>query len=327
MKLFPTTPHIEAAVAAARNCVEADQWAPGPATTRAAQAVSEFFGGIPALATDSATAALQIASEFLIPRDAEVLVPATTWPGTYCAIGRRLRFHDQYGYVAGTPAAAVLVELWGQTLYPWARVAQRVILDAAHALCMPHHRELFRSGVVDAIVYSVGPTKEIGTPRGGFVVSPHITDAWQTFAHYGVGPGRYPLTPRGINGIMTEFSAELFLQQWPKLDEWREHRRSLLRAYRKVLGCYCVTNADSSGHIASYCASSRASAELIKEALKKEGIEFGNHYPLPRWLNPRLFPNSTRIEHEQISLPCHLEMTPADALRVARIVDGARLRK
>lgn len=316
IQLFKPTPTRQQMLAAAEHCYQSSQLAPGPATERAEKLISDRLG-FPCIATSSATAALRVATHMLCP--GIVWAPATTWPGTYCSLPReRLRFYDFGAEDTIGEADAILVELYGVPAVQRQSAGRRIV-DAAHNLCGATHRSLLRSGAADAIVYSVGPTKELATPSGGFVVSPHITPGWREFLHYGA-VGRRAYRVPADNGLMNEFSAALFCEQYSRIDELKQWRLSVLEEYTHLLGDEAMRYVrHGSGHVAILACAPKQQA-IIREAMFAQGIQWGSHYPLPAFCPKEHFPRSHEIETSTITIPCHHALRMVDVKRVAEVI-------
>src|SRR5687767_749695 len=217
-------------------------------------------------------------------RGGVIAAPAITWPGSYC-MARDVAFYDEEPHWVAENGLAVVVDLFGAGVKLPPGRSTRYILDGAHNVLDRGHAQLLREGRVEAVVYSFGAVKQLSGIRGGMVVSPHIDDRWRAYRHYGVLHNRVPELREGGNFDMNEFSAALILAQ---LDEWKETQatsKSLLKRYQERLrGVRDLRVLEGgSGHLIPVWTPKR---DLLRDALRFEGIETSVHYKLPAWLRP-----------------------------------------
>jgi len=295
--------------------------------------LAEFLGVDPmdVLLCGSGTAALTIAHHFLgdngkLPVEA----PALTWPSSYC--------YSPFVRLVDCPAShspawskdlllRVPVALWGLPVNIGVLEVIRphgpVVYDCCHAF--GKGLEELEDELVDAVVYSFGPTKQVPCVRGGAVVSPHINKWWRAYRDSGT-LGRHFLMNRGGNFEIPEPFAALLSAQLdvPKVLREDRYRAALLEAYAsafdgKPLALLTHPNY-ASGHLCVVLFPNEGARITAMGRLNQANVQYGLHYGLPAWLPLNLFPFAHDLSLRTLSLPCHLHMTQADALRVAETI-------
>jgi dTDP-4-amino-4,6-dideoxygalactose transaminase len=252
-------------------------------------------------------------------RGGVIAAPAITWPGSYC-MARDVEFYDEEPTWVAKEGLVVVVDLFGAgvTLPPGR--SSRYILDAAHNVLDLGHSNLLTTGQVEAVVYSFGAVKQLSGIRGGMVISPHVDARWRAYRHYGVLQNRVPEMPEGGNFDMNEFSSALILGQ---LDEWKETQatsQSLLKRYQERLrgipGLRVLEK--GSGHLMTVWTPKR---DLLRDALRFEGIETSVHYKLPAGLAPFDYPRSREWANTVLTLPLHSRMDLTDVDTVCAVIE------
>lgn len=230
-------------------------------------------------------------------------------------------------------------------------IAQRhglwVVEDAAHALGAEYRGQPVGSGQYsEATIFSFHPVKHITTGEGGAVCmnDASIKRKVDRLREHGLtrtpAPGSgghfgYQLTELGYNYRLSDIQCALGVSQLSKLDVWLERRRSLAALYRSRLAeldprwvVPTATGEDSNHayHLLSVrCGFERSgvSRAHAMTALAEQGIAAMVHY-IPVCDQPyyvQLYgeaacPEARRFYQEELSLPLHAGMTPADVERV-----------
>jgi dTDP-4-amino-4,6-dideoxygalactose transaminase len=308
---------------AMKDCYDRGQIDAGPLVVQFECEIAHLMG-IPerwVYCVGSGTAALEVASRLKPFQD--VAASVLTWPGTYCFLDGPITPIDLGPELDGRPDylrqgeedLQIFVQLWGARPmpdgFPSQCRARHIVLDAAHNLFDPRHRELLEQGVT--VCYSFGPLKQLTTGRGGAVISRHFEDLTlrlqaETYCHYGVY-GTVQFRP-GRNLQMTEPAAAIGLSQLNRWDDMQLHRERILKVYGKVLDERLITNDGThSGHLAVVRIPS-GSLRTVQGGMRELGVAVGHHYRTAEGLP--LFQNAV------CTLPCHLKMTIEQAEGIAK---------
>jgi dTDP-4-amino-4,6-dideoxygalactose transaminase len=214
------------------------------------------------------------------------------------------------------------VELWGR---PWIFDDPYVlpILDAAHRFAPESHGPLVKGGQVKAVTYSFGPTKEIPCWRGGALLSPHATPEWRNWLRGGMFSEHTPELCSSRKGLMQEPEAAMIMSQLPSRARMARKREKVLEVYEHYLGKLLVTKpGQASGHLAVLRFQDEGMTLAVKAALTRSNVEHSVHYALPE-RSLASCPTAASLSTRLVSVPCHAGMTPADAVRVVRVVQSA----
>lgn len=282
--------------------------------------------------TNSASSALELL--YLHYRPERVKAPVLTWPASYtfAPVEKRLLCDvDDNGILlssgsigSGQGTMVVLVELWGRRLTRDEILAHRLgadylILDSAQNILSPEIKELLNTGLVDAVVNSFGPIKQLTTGRGGAVF---CKDGWKLhmLMHHGVVDGQ-PLHALGRNACMTEPAAALGLSQLVRFDKMQDHRQNLLMEYNEMLGVRMMTKVgDYSGHLAVMECNDVDHKNMVIQKLFEKGFKTTTHYQLPQYVDPSGCPNAAELSALVLTLPCHMGVKVKDVREIAKIV-------
>jgi dTDP-4-amino-4,6-dideoxygalactose transaminase len=213
-----------------------------------------------------------------------------------------------------------------------------VIEDAAQALGSEYHGR--RCGSLSEIAaFSFYPGKNLGAYGEGGALTTRRADiaaTCRTLRNWGEET-RYEHRLKGFNYRMDGIQGAILRVKLRHLEAWTERRRQVAAWYSEVLdtesirlpkarpGCRHVY------HV--YVVRSEARDEL-REALTKEGIQTGIHYPIPVHLQPAHadlgyrsgdFPVAEVVAREVLSLPIFPEMTRDQVQTVAAVVSKARV--
>jgi dTDP-4-amino-4,6-dideoxygalactose transaminase len=240
----------------------------GPRVAAFEQALSEFFGGVHAVALNSGTAALHVAllAAGIGPGD-EVITTPLTWAATSNMIllaGARpvfvdidrdslnLRADQVQDAVTERTKAILPVHFAGlacdmTTLCEVARQHNLVIIeDAAH--CFGSTCKEGLAGTVGlAGCLSFHPTKPITTGEGGALLTRdvEVAERARLLGFHGVtrgararasGTGEYEVAEVGFKYNMLDLQAAIGLHQIPRAQAMRARRAELAKRYREQLG-------------------------------------------------------------------------------------------
>jgi perosamine synthetase len=227
-----------------------------------------------------------------------------------------------------------------------------VVEDAAHALGAEYRGQPVGSGQFSqATTFSFHPVKHITTGEGGAVCTNDAgikrkvdrlrehgltrTPAPDSGGHFG-----YLLTELGYNYRLSDIQCALGISQLARLDVWLERRRSLAALYRSRLAeigqGWVVPTAWGEGSSHAYhlfsvqidFARAGISRARVMTALSEQGIVAQVHY-IPVCDQPyyaELYGQAScaearRFYQQELSLPMHAGMTPADVERVVGVLD------
>jgi dTDP-4-amino-4,6-dideoxygalactose transaminase len=255
----PDLPDVDAYLADVRGIVTSGRHGYGPYRERLETEIAPLVGGGQVVAVSNCSngliAALSVVTEggpttpAASPERGEVVIPSYTYLATWQAVGwaglepvvadvddRGLLDPDAVAAAVTPRTRAILgVHVFGLPAdLPGLRaVADRagvpLVFDAAHALGARWvDRPVGAGGDIE--VFSLGPTKQLGSLDGGLIVvnRPELAEAARRFANQGHVVGDLDAVGPGLNIGMGELSAALALRGLPDLDR-RIARRSAIR--------------------------------------------------------------------------------------------------
>jgi dTDP-4-amino-4,6-dideoxygalactose transaminase len=258
----PDLPPIDAYLEDVRAILDSGRLGHGPYRDRLEHQMAERLGGGTVFAVQNCSngliAALSVATgadPFGARRDHEVIIPSFTYLATWQAplwagLTPVVADVDQNGLLdpaavadAVTPRtrAILAVHLLGQPadLVGLRRVADDagipLVFDAAHALGGRWlDRPIGAGGDIE--VFSLGPTKPLGSADGGLVVvnRPDLVEAARQFVLQGHRLGELDALGSGLNLGMGELSAALSLRALPDLERRIERRNAIHAVYRSA---------------------------------------------------------------------------------------------
>jgi dTDP-4-amino-4,6-dideoxygalactose transaminase len=145
---------------------------------------------------------------------------------------------------------------------------------------------------------------------------------------------KYEHVAVGVNERLDTLQAAVLRVKLRHLDRWNELRREHAAAYTSLLG-----NAVRTPQVAPWALPvwhlyviRAANRDDVREALAREGIASGMHYPVPLHLQPALaalgysrgdFPAAEEWARTLLSLPLFPELERAEVERVAEVVSAA----
>src|SRR5216684_8521694 len=144
---------------------------------------------------------------------------------------------------------------------------------------------------------------------------------------------RYIHEELGVNARMDELQAAVLRVKMPYLDRWNAARQAHAHSYtRQLLGVVEAVPAvrPSSTHVYYAYVVQVQERERFRQALEKEGIATGVHYPIPLHLQsacqqygyaPGMLPVTEAAASRIVSLPMYPELTPE---QLAKVVDTVK---
>ena len=183
----------------------------------------------------------------------------------------------------------------------------------------------------DAAAFSFYPAKNLGAQGdGGIVVtrSESIADRCRVLRNYGQRV-KYHSDVLGYNRRLDTLQAAMLRVKLPFLEDWNAARRRHAAAYDAALEDLPLVRprlrdgVEGVWHVYAVRVCERG---RVREALAREGIETGIHYPVPVHLQgayaaaswqPGDFPVSERLSEETLSLPMYPELPAGAVERVA----------
>lgn len=183
--------------------------------------------------------------------------------------------------------------------------------------------------------FSFYPGKNLGAcGEGGIIVTSNDDQARQLRMLRDWGQEkRYHHVVEGYNYRMDAIQGAILRIKLSNLEAWTEARRETARLYAKLLEGSDISapvEAQGNRHVWHIFAVRVKDRENLREALLREGIETGLHYPVPVHLQPAYadlghkrgdFPHAEAAADEVLSLPIYPELSERD---VAFIVDAVR---
>lgn len=322
----------------------------------ATQLQSKFAVGV---STGSTAIELSLRDAGVTKQSQEVITSALTAPFTGVSIraaGASPRFadvdpetlqvsaSDMASRIGKRTAALIPVHLYGQPceIVPLAKAAKRAGVVLVQDACQAHGALPFAQ-YGDYVALSFYPTKNLGClGDGGAILTNRsgVAKRLRQIRDGGRGSGGLPRNQiayvPGINARLDELQCCFLNAFLPRLSEWTEQRRRLATLYDNLLagiaGVKLVRRTpESVCHLYVIRAERR---EKLREALAKQGIGTGIHYPVPLHLHPAFadakqkpgsLPHAERAAKEIVSLPLWPQLPEDHVIEVAeRIRDFYR---
>jgi dTDP-3-amino-3,4,6-trideoxy-alpha-D-glucose transaminase len=319
------------------------------------EAFAHHLGASACVGCGSGTSAIELclrAAKVTRPSQ-KVLVPAFTSPFTAQAIfaaGARPIFCDvdpetllldpalaeEQFHKAVT--AIVPVHLYGQPcdLPQLQRLAQSRGAVLVQDACQAHGARCSDAPLTrfsEFVAYSFYPTKNLGCLGDGGAVatnSSEIADCLRLLRDGGRHEDQLSRVV-AVNSRLDEVQACFLRAFLPRLENWNQERSRLADVYDSALaGCADIRpvrrSASSVNHLYVIRAPRR---KQLREALLREGVQTGVHYPVPLHLHPAFssrevpkgsFPNAEGAAGEVLSLPLRPHLGESSALRVAELI-------
>jgi perosamine synthetase len=321
-------------------------WGLGPKTAQLEHDFAQFAGAGHAVATSSATAALELALMAMDATGGQVIVPGLTFVSTGLAAlytSNTVVFADvdedtlciDWDDVAAkmTPHTKAIIPVWyagtvGRPVPSWA--APYVIEDCAHAAGSPGAGRRGR-----AACWSFHAIKNIAAGDGGMITTADtgmaerlrslrslgIRSAWdsdKTAAHN----WDYTVTVAGRKAYMNDITASLALAQLERLDELNQARKLAVLTYLDAFAfadrgwlALPAWDDESSWHMFTVRVPA-ADRDRFVDHLHAAGVSAGCHYkPLtshPVFGPGCVLPVTDRIWRTLVTLPLYPDMTTAE---------------
>ena len=342
---------------AAAAVMERGQYLRGEATQRFERHYANYIGSRYCIGCgnglDALTLILRAYKELGVLKEGdEVLVPANTYIATMLAItenglkvvgvepdGDTLQLDERRILPALTPRtkALVLVHLYGQCAYTSGigalckRYGLLLIEDNAQAqgACF----EGVRTGNLGhAAAHSFYPTKNLGALGDAGAVTTNdeaLAQVVRALGNYGSGTP-YHFAYKGRNSRMDELQAAMLDVKLAHLDTDNARRRQVAYYYLQHIQQPLLTLPtalrNSVWHIFPVLSTWR---QELQQHLAAQGIETLIHYPIPPHKQPcyatgqhQSFPITERIHREELSLPCHPQLSPEECRTIVAAVNA-----
>lgn len=273
----------------------------------------------------------------------EVIVPANTFIATWLAIsfcgakpvpvdaephGFNMDLKAVEAAITPRTRALMVVHLYGLPVdvAVLQAVADRyqlpIIEDAAQAHGATCHG--VRAGALGrAAAFSFYPGKNLGALGDGGGVTTHdhqLAERIRLLRNYG-SEVKYEHREAGFNARLDEMQAAILRVKLVRLDEDNQARQRIADRYLQgMTGLDLVLPSIPAGHTSAWhlFVVRSATRERFREALAKQGVATGIHYPVPPHLQPAYdamglregqFPRTEAIHREVLSLPIWPGMT------------------
>ncbi len=340
-------PEIDAAIA---RVLESAQFVLGEEVASVEQEFAAYCGARHGIGVNSGTSALHLAllASGVGPGDEVITVPFT-FVATVAAIrytGARPVFVDidprSYtldvnqlaGAVTRRTKAVLPVHLYGRPadMDPILEISRRrglvVIEDAAQAHGAEYKGR--RAGSMgDMGCFSFYPGKNLGAyGEGGMVVTsnPAYARTIGMLRDWGM-ERKYEHVLQGYNYRLEGIQGAILRVKLRHLEEWTEARRAHAARYDRLLegsGVQTPRPMPHNRHVYHVYAVRVARRDAMQQALYRQGIHTGIHYPIPVQKahadlghGPGDFPRSEASAREVLSLPMYPELVPENIAEVA----------
>ena len=346
---------IDAAIA---HALENAQFILGPAVAAFEKEFAQYTGAAAAIGLNSGTSALHLAllAAGIGPGDEVITVPftfvATVAAIGYCGAKPVFVDIDPVSFTmdatriesAITPRTKAIlpVHLFGQPadMDPIMEIARRhnliVIEDAAQA-----HGAEYKGRRVGSIgdmgCFSFYPGKNLGAyGEGGAVVTsnPAYERTIRMLRDWGAEK-KYIHQLKGYNYRMEGIQGAILGVKLRHLEAWTEARRAHAAEYGRLLhdsGIGVPQAMPYARHVWHVYAVRTQDRPGLQDALQRQEIQFGVHYPIPIHLQPAWaelnysagdFPHAEKAADEVLSLPIYPELTPENIHSVVGAIQNA----
>ena len=301
--------------------------------------------------TDALTLALRALG--IGPGD-EVIVPVMTFIATAEAVthvGATIRFADveeqrwtldlAHLERAWSPKtrAVIPVHLYGhpadmEPILAFARQKKLFVIEDAAQAHGALHQGRPVGGLGDCAAFSFYPSKNLGAcGDGGIVVSRNgeLIEKVRKLSNHGRSE-KYTHEMEGVNSRLDTLQAAVLEIKLRHLDRWNQARRAKAAFYQELLSRLPIglpSIAEGVEPVWHLYVIRTPHRDQIRQALHKEGIQTGVHYPLPLHLQPAYrhlglqpgsFPTAEKAAQEALSLPMYPELPSQDQQRIAQIM-------
>jgi len=316
-KSVPTGDEYEAI----KHVMESGWWDKGPKVAELEQKFADFVGAKYAIATNSCTAALDIAVRML-PYDTFTVSPLTFVSSASCVInaGKKVEFVDIDPLSLCTPQADI------QVLYAGNDFGEGTIYDMAHFGGGKH------KGLMSC--WSFQARKNLPTGDGGMLTTNNeeIAQRARAISWYGVNKSTYDRSQKkyswdyeikevGIKGNMNDITAAIGLCQLEKLPQ-NNVKRALIASWYDQ---YLPQGIKRPFHSATWhmYVIRVPERDKVYDFMAENGVTCGVHYkPLYKYpIFPQTeLPNTEQAFKEILTLPMHVDLTEDDVKEVCRLL-------
>ena len=329
----------------------------GEATQRFEEAYAEYIGTRHCVGCgnglDALTLILRGYIELGVMQEGdEVIVPANTYIASILAITEcglkpvlvepsldTLQIDDMLIEQAITERtrAIMIVHLYGRCAYT-SRIGD---------ICQKHHLKLIEDNAQahgctfegrktgslgDAAGHSFYPGKNLGALGDAGAVTTNddeLAAVVRAVGNYG-SHQKYVHDYKGRNSRIDELQAAMLLAKLPYLDAANQRRKEIASLYINKVENPQIripqSDRDCVWHIFPIFSEHR---DQLQQYLAKNGVETQIHYPIPphkqrcykEWSHLSL-PITEQIHAQELSIPCHQAMTPADATVIVNLLNG-----
>ncbi len=322
--------------------------------TAFAQACGVAHGVGVACGTDAIALGLQACG---IGQGDEVIVPANTFIATVigvlhaeatpvlvdCDPDTALMDLDAVEQAITPRTRAILpVHLYGQLVSPRklreiAAIHNLMLFEDAAQAHLGQREGETAGSVGMAAAFSFYPSKNLGTAGNGGIVVTNQTDVAErvrSLRNYGA-PKKYVHVYRGTNSRLDTLQGTILNVKLPHLAHWNQQRNQAAQTYDRLLaplreqGITPMRNDSGAGHVYHLYVirvnHPQCDRDRLSNALEKQGIQTGIHYPIPCHLQPAYrnlgysagnFPASEALSEQILSLPMYPGLTDEDIERV-----------
>lgn len=307
---------------------------------------AEYVGAKYAIATNSATSALDICLKVYDIRGGELITPAFTfvsdalvgeWNGmevvfadidseTFCLDPNSLRVTEKTKAIIAVDCHGRLADIEAIKRV-CGEYRPLIIEDAAHAMYTPG------AGQGDIVVYSFQAVKTLPIFDGGMITTndPVIYEKLRVLTWLGVEKltydrvegGRYTWdydikVGNGIKGYMTDIQAVIGLGQLRRLEKMNSRRREIATRYDAALNGESWFLPPAFSHTVQYYTPKWKNRDGLSAYLAEQGIHTSVHFkPLSEmtyWKKAKKYPlpNTDSVWPQLLSLPVHSALTDDD---------------
>ncbi len=334
-------PAIDAAI---QRVIENTSFIMGKEVSDFEKAFADYCGAKHALGVSSGTSALFLTlAGYGIGAGDEVITTPFTFFATGEAIsqtGARPVFVDidPVTYNIDPARLEAAITPYTKAIMPVHLFGQPAEMDAINEIASRHHLVVIedaaqahgsrykgkRAGSLgDAACFSFYPSKNLGCyGDGGAVVTDddHLASRVRSLRDHG-RINKYEHAELGYGHRLDGIQAAILGAKLPHLDGWNAGRRRLADRYAELLADTPVVtprHLDETEPVYHCYVIRSQHREALMDALQKQGIGIGVHYPIPLHLQPAYrfleleagsFPVSERASREALTLPLYAEMT------------------
>lgn len=323
INLFRSTPTGKE-IEAIREVLESGWWAQGAKVKEFEEKYAAFVGAKYAVATNSCTAALDIAVR-VAPLGEEVSVsPFTFVSSALCILnaGKKVKFVDIDEETKCTPEADI------QVFYAGNHYGKGIIYDMAHCGGSKHQ------GLISC--WSFHAVKNLPTGDGGMLTTndPELYRRAKALSWCGIDKSTfdrsketyswdYNIEEAGLKANMNDITAAIGLCQLEELKNRNIYRAMVAGSYDMYLSPVIKRPYPSkTWHMYTIQVQNR---DELYDRLAQAGISAGVHYkPLYKYplFGAKQLPTTEKVFKEILTLPMHVELTEDDIRAVCAVVNA-----